>query len=261
MKCVGQLSKGDGKVLQPGYPKIENSEENLVVRLVYMVGAKAMKSLPKIGDKYNGAIPISSEIEEVVLSRVTAEPKSEDGPWRVELEYTPEPLYDEVSGNGRNRVWKTYEMSTDDMDVPLEQHEEYQARWNHVLLAKDGVSAVPTWWETTADTVIADTNYKWGKPGEKVEEGWHVIKAETKPGVESFRDGVVTVTVTKLCHKRSGFDAEAKRRDYTVSAPGKTFGIEGMWLRGGSSIRREGRRWQMTTQFINSKYIDKDLYK
>ena len=262
MKTVGKIGgSGRQKYLQPGYPKISSEEDNLTVTELYVMNAAEMRKLPKRGDEYEGEMPLPNDVGKLVLLRIGAEPKATGGPWTVTLEYGPEPLYDEVSGTGRNQVRKTYEMSTEDMDVPLEQHKDYRTCWNHVLLAKTGLNAVPEWWGEATDTVIDGDDYKWGKPGETSKEGWHVVKAETMPGIESWRSGAVTVTVTKTCRSREGFDREAKKQDYTIGKPGKTFGVTGKWLRGGSSIRREGRRWVMTVAYINCKRYQEELYE
>lgn len=262
MKIVGELGRsGIREFLQPGYPKINMEEDNLTVQEVYVMNPRAMEKLPKIGDRYRGEMPLRNDVGDLVLTRVQAHPKGGGAEvWEVDLEYGPKPLCDDESGSGRNKVRKWYEMGSEEMDVPLEQHPRYRACWNHRLLAQEGVAAVPAWWETATSTAVADRRYRWGAPDEEPEEGWHVLKNETKPGVESFRNGAVTVTVTKSCLRREGFEAEAKSQDYTRGKPGVTFGVGGEWLRGGSSIRREGRRWVMAVTYINAKQIDEDLY-
>ena len=261
MKIVGDIGKsGRRQYLQPGYPKITCEEDNLTVQEQYVMNAAAMKKLPRLWDEYEGEMPLPNDVGKLVLLRISAERKTEGGPWTVDLEYGPEPLYDEVSRSGRNQVRKNYEMSTEDMDVPLEQHKDYRTNWNHVLLAKSGLNEVPEWWGTATDTVVDGEDYCWAKPGE-TKEGWHVVAAETMPGVESWRNGAVTVTVTKTCRSREGFDREAKKQDYTIGKPGKTFGVTGKWLRGGSNIRREGRRWVMTVAYINCKKYQEELYE
>lgn len=259
MKIVGKLARADALVPQPGYPKITETEDNFTVSVRYVCTALEMRYLPKVGEAYRGETGFPYDGDKLVLSERRAEPKAEGGPWVVDLVYAPEPLYDEVSGSGRNQVRKTYELSTEDMDVPLAQHPRYRMCWDHVLAAAPGMG-VPSWWPSAVSAVSAGASYRWLGPGEQPPEGWSVVAAETKPGVESFRSGVVRVHVTKTARKRAQFDSEARRQDYTIGAPGKTFGVSGTWLRGGSVIRRNGRLWELSVDYINAKAIDTDLY-
>lgn len=242
-------------VLQPGYPKITAEEDNITVSLQYMVEKGRLRDLPDLGDPYRGELPRGSGVEKVVLTRMTCTPKTPDGPWLVDLEYGPEPLYDET----RKGVRKTYELSTEDMDVPLAQHPDYKMKWDHVLLSKGG-SSVPSFWRSATSASGTGESYMWAKPGDVIPEGWKVIAAETKPGVESYRSGVARVTLVKTCRSRSALQAEARSQDYTIGRPGTTFGYRGDWLRGGSSIKRNGRRWELTVDYLNSSRIDRDLY-
>ena len=102
--------------------------------------------------------------------------------------------------------------------------------------------------------------YKWLQPGDKCPEGFVVIARETKPGVESFRRGITTVQWVRRCGCKRKLEKSAAL-DYTIQMPKETFGKSGLWLRGGSKIRRNGRKWELTVSFLNSMDYDVDLYE
>lgn len=260
MKIVGELRKAHALVPQPGYPKVTATEEGFSVQVRYVCSPAELRYLPRIGEAYTGETGIRHEGDKLVLSELRAEPKADAaGPWTADLTYTPEPLCDEVTGSGRSLVRKTYELHTEDQDVPLAQHPRYRMCWDHVLAARNG-GAVPAWWSSATSAADCAEGYQWLRPGDAVPEGWTVLAAETKPGVTAFRSGVVRVSLAKTCLTRKAFDEEARRQDYTIGRPGKTFGVAGRWLRGGSTIRRNGRLWELTVDYINAKAIDTDLY-
>ena len=49
-------------------------------------------------------------------------------------------------------------------------------------------------------------------------------------------------------------------KDYTIQEPPDAFGRTGQWLRGGSSIRKTGRYWELSVSYLNSKEWDKEMY-
>lgn len=263
MIIVGTLGDRRTIVPQPGYPKITLTEGDLTIRERYFMSKDELKYLPEIGDAYRDDIPLRSDIEKLVLDEISTEPRSSDGPWVVDLLWKPEPLYDDVSGRGQNRIMKTYELSTEDQDVPLEQHPAYRTCWNYILIGRNGVGLeVPAWWATATNVKVAGdgTSYQWIKPGGLISDGWRIICQEIKPGVESYRSGVVRVIVTKTCLRRGPLQDEARRQDYTTGSPGITFGYNVSWLRGGSNIRRQGKKWELQVSYIGVHIIDEDLY-
>jgi len=154
---------------------------------------------------------------------------------------------------------------TQDYDVPLAQHKNYKYFWNHKLigkLLKDKSPITPSWYneKTTGEITGPDAmKYKWIKPNDKVPDGWCVLTNEGKPGVESFRSGITTVQMIKRSGNKRNLEKSAAS-DYTMETPKETFGKTGSWLRGGSKIRKSGKRWELTVSYLNSKYYDKDLY-
>lgn len=247
----------------PGYPKIVESIDDTTIEERYTMAPGELVLLPSPGDTYQGDIPIALSDTPIVLRERRITPKPGSVLYAVELIYGP-PEYDEgggAAGGGRGaRV--VYEYTTEDIDVPLKQHVNYRTEWNHVLLRKIGVDISGGDWSEATGLEIPDDlaeSFKWARPGDPVPDGWHVVRTETKPGVESFRRGVVVVTVTKRASIRRKFEQESKQ-DYTRQQPPLTFGHAGEWLRGGSRIYAEGKTWVMVVQYTNSLKIDPDLY-
>jgi hypothetical protein len=242
--------------LAPQTIRFTAAEDSLNLEIEIVIPASDFSELPEIGSKYKGDIANVYGINQLALTgtEMTAL-GGDDEYFRCRLTYGPSPLYDESSSGVR----KVYELTTEDMDVPLAQHEDYRMKWNHVLLAKSG-KGMPSFWSDAKDSSGSGSDYQWAKPGDAVSDGWVVIAAETKPGVESFRSGVPMVIKTETALSRTSLQNEAKHNDYTKDTPGITFGFGGQWLRCGSSIRRNGRWWELQVRYINCKKVDSDLY-
>ena len=78
--------------------------------------------------------------------------------------------------------------------------------------------------------------------------------------MESFRRGITTVQWIKRCGNKRKLEKSAQQ-DYTIQTPKETFGKTGNWLRGGSKIRKNGKKWELTVSFLNSQDYDPDLYQ
>ena len=258
MKQVGRINLEP----QPGYPKVTATEDNYTLLFRYACSASAVRSLPRVGSAYTGVFKVPSGVGKLVLSDLKAEPvKGENGPWMAELTYTPEALYDEVNGD----IFTTYELVTEDMDVPIEQHPDFRARWKYCAAYKKGHPFPSTWWENSKSTVIVSSDdpvYMWILPGDQLPgKEWRFFGMAEKHGVDSYRAGVAKVRMVRTCPRRGPLEAEARSVDYRISTPKVTFGLAGKWLRGGSSIKRNGRKWELTVEYINSLDIDTDIYK
>lgn len=248
----------------PGYPKMVQSEDDTTIEDKFTVAVGEILYLPGIGDKYPDDLLSALSDVTMTLRERRLVPKPGGGLFEVELIYAPA---DEDEGGFGSNVRAVYEYTTEDIDVPLAQHPNYQTKWNHVILEKDGElwswNDFDIFWKEAVDLTIPDVFFgifQWSKPGDSVPEGWRVIRSETKPGVESFRRGVVVITVTRKSRSKKAFERESKT-DYTRQNPPKDFGHKGEWLRGGSRIYPEGKSWIMTVQYTNSITIDPDLYE
>lgn len=248
-------------IMMAGYPQLSgsNGTEKLTVRLTAN-DAGLRDNLPECGDKYmdSGDGYFSRYDGKFGLSDYAVVPIG-GGLYEVTL------TYEQGNGDGGgadNSVLKEeWEYDTQDTDIPIEQHSKYRYCWNHKLAGRTGQSAsVPGWFERAKDETDADNiTYRWFRADDKVTDGWKVIAKATKPGVESFRAGITTVQMIKRCGSKSRLERNASA-DYTVQRPKETFGRSGFWLRGGSKIRKAGTKWELTVSYLNSKYIDKDIY-
>lgn len=259
MKQVGTIDRE----LQPGYPKVTAADDNYTLQFRYVCSARAVRDLPAVGSAYTGIFKVPNAVGKLVLSDLKAEPmKDEEGPWIAELNYTPEALYDEVDGD----IFTTYELVTEDMDVPIEQHPNFLARWKYCAAAKKTRIGYVFHFFDSKDSVIisssGDPTNAWILPGDQLPgKGWKFMHMAEKPGVEAYRAGVAKVRMVRTCPRREPLEAESRSVDYKIAEPKVTFGLKGKWLRGGSSIRRNGRKWELTVEYINSIDIDPDLYQ
>ena len=260
-KVIGELKW----VLVKGYPQISGQEgiEQLTVK--YTARSDGIDDLlPEYGSYYiNHADPFFERYSNMRLNSRTITPLDSGNVLEITLVYAiPEGELPDFA----SAVSEEWEYDTQDYDVPIAQHEKYRYCWNHKLIGKidktGSLPARPEWFNTAVSAEIGGdsaANYKWIKPGDKPPDGWNVVADETKPGVESFRSGITTVQLIKRSGSKANLERDA-RSDYTIQAPKETFGRTGIWLRGGSKIRKCGKKWELTVSFLNSKNYDEDLY-
>lgn len=264
MKQVGRINLEP----QPGYPKITATEDSYTLVVRYACTTTQVRGLPKVGSAWTRGFTVPNGLGKLVLSDLKVESmKGEDGPWMAELTYTPEALYDEVNGD----IFTTYELVTEDMDVPIEQHPDFRTRWKYSLIYRkekgknNSFAAAAFWPVATSPSIVSsdgDPGVAWILPGDQLPgKDWRVFGVAEKHGVDSYRAGVAKVRMVRTCPRRGPLEAEARSVDYKISTPKVTFGLAGKWLRGGSSIRRNGRKWELTVEYINSLDIDTDIYK
>ena len=244
-------------VLCKGYPQLSGSDEHEQITVKYTAGTEGF-SLPGYGSAYVAAAGWDSQFSGMHLTGRSVVPLDSGSVLEVTLvyEYNENDIPDAI-------IRDEWEYDTQDYDVPLAKHSKYLYCWNHKLAAKTSAgSSVPAWFETAKNEVLAGRdaqNYKWLRPSDKCPEGYSVIAQETKRGVESFRRGITTVQWVRRCSSKAKLAKEAQN-DYTIQTPKETFGKTGKWLRGGSKIRKNGRKWELTVSFLNSKDYDVDLY-
>lgn len=247
-------------VIQPDYPELSGEEGDEQVTVKIVATAKGLQeNLPFYGDPFKSDDPFFSGYRFLVLTTRTVKCDAGRKTYSVTLSYgTP----DGSDSNTEATVRREVEYQTQDVDIPLEQHPKYRTCWNHVLLAKIGIDATPEWWGTATDTKISSAdaqNFAWGKPGDQPPDGWYCRVAETKKGVESYRQGICTVNAIDRSTNKNYLTRSAQK-DYTIQTPPDTFGRSGQWLRGGSLIRKNGRYWELSVSYLNSLVWDKDLY-
>ena len=256
MKVVGEISW----TVQPGYPKLTNSDGSLELAVNYLLNEKEIGDLPEDrGAFLDSRFPAFHGLG-LILKKSVLTPRPGYRIWLLELNYaTPS----DSSGENPD-LDETIEFDTDEYEEPLRQVPGYRTHWDHVLLMADDspVTVYESWWNAATNTVVPDSArkyVKWARPDDAVPEGWSVLRAETKPGVTGRLTGAGVVTVVTKATRKSAFTKDMQH-DYTRQTPPDTFGLGGQWLRCGSSIRKEGKLWCRTVKFRIAKAVDRDLY-
>ena len=246
--------------IQPGYPKLTNNDGGKEVQVNYLINESEISSLPEIGNDFiDSRFPVFANLG-VRLSKLVLTPKPGGVFWLLE-----ETFSSPGNSTGENPdVEEAIEYSTEDYEKPLESCEKYRTCWNYVLLRKDNHSGTVTdsWWKNAVNTQIPDDykgNFMWCKATDCIPDGWHVLKSETKKGATGRLSGAVVVTVTRKANSKNLLARQAQK-DYTKQTPPDNFGRSGVWLRCGSSIRKEGKKWVSVVQYRNFDKIDPDLY-
>ena len=247
-------------VVLPGYPEVtgQDGEETVTVRVTATADG-LQKYLPTYGSFFDAADPFFARFRYLLLTGRTISADQGGKTYTVTLTYG---VGEEDDGE-ESTVKSEIEYTTQDVDIPIAQHANYRVCWNNLLLAVNGVRLIPSWWSTARDKKIPSDNvasYAWAKPDDQIPDGWYCLCPETKPGVESFRGGICTVTEIRRSTNK-GFLSRSAKKDYTIQKPPDHFGRSGEWLRGGSSIRKCGRYWELTVSYLNSRTVDRDLYE
>ena len=256
-KVIGNVSW----VLCPGYPQVSGSEgiEQLTVKYTANEDGLAA-NLPEYRDGYvNAGAAWFAKYEGMRLTGRNIVPLASGDVFEVTLTYA---YLDNELPDASASLSEEWEYDTQDYDVPLAKHSKYRYCWNHKLAAKTSAgSSVPAWFETATSDVMDPSSaavYKWLKPDDKCPDGYAVIAKQTKHA-ESFRRGITTVQWIRRCGSKRKLEKSAQL-DYTIQTPKETFGRTGVWLRGGSKIRKNGKKWELTVSFLNSQDYDVDLY-
>lgn len=255
VKLIGEVDW----IVQPGYPELsgQNGDESLSVKVIATARGLA-DNLPGYGAPYSDDDPFFSSFDYLILTgrSVTAEKGKKT--YLVNLTYTAS---DGVESSPDAPIREEWERDGDEINAPLEQHPKYRVCWDHRLIAREGVTATPTWALTTKTTVIPEAerqDYGWIKRGDTVPEGWGEILENQKPA-ESYLFGAIIVICIKRCTNKQRLEKDAEK-DFTRQEPKETFNLTGDWLRCLSKIRKEGRDWVLTVPYRFSKVVDPVLY-
>ena len=201
--------------------------------------------------------------------------KKQDSPavWQVEVTYRITYSVDADSNDeveDGSTTPKTYSLSVRNIQIPLEEHKQYRACWNHYLIGLGNVP-VPSWWATATNTLLdvgARKVYQWVSsiaeiPLEPNEQKlyWWILKDPTKPGVQVY-DRACFVVTEKSKYRTSASAGQAISRNINeISTPPHTFGIEGgQWKLDEASVEHDGKRWVATRTWTRADEWDSDLY-
>lgn len=195
----------------------------------------------------------------------------DDGPyWSVEVEYTIEKdsSFDNIDDTVVGK--KSAQLSARSIQMPLESHDLYEARWNHYLIGKN-VVGTPGFWETATNTILTGQNnrdYMWIKslserPTQPDANGhyWQILEQPTKPGVQYYELACFVVTISaKYKSARAAGNAISKSMN-TITSPDEDFGLDGEWKYDDASVSYNGKHWIATSTYTRAvDEWDKDLY-
>lgn len=195
----------------------------------------------------------------------------DEGPyWSVEVEYTIQRNIDFDNSDDVIVGKKSAQLSARSIQMPLESHEMYQARWNHYLIGK-GVSSTPSFWSTATDTILTGQNnkdYMWIKslserPIEPDANGdcWEILEQPTKPGVQYYELACFVVTISAKYKSASAAGSAISKAMNTITSPSQTFGLGGEWKYDDASVSYNGKHWIATSTYTRAiDQWDKDLY-
>lgn len=247
---------------QPGYPQLSGSEGDETITMKYRCTEAELSALPDYGDTFADTNhPYFMTFTGNLLDTKSIIRDKTGEFYDVTLTYKP--LSSEMKSVPSGPVMEEWDYETQDYDVPIEQHANYLACWNHRFVVKKGEVEDIELWSTAENTELDDeqsAKYAWIKPGDKIPEGWYEQHAVYKPGVESFRSGLTTVNLVKRCTDLKKLIASAAN-DFKIQTPAKTFGKAGQWLRGGSKLKKEGRYWVLTVSWLNRDEWDTQIYE
>lgn len=243
-------------VREAGFPQLSGKSGDEKIIDQYTATPAGLAMIPAYGTPFGvEGLPDVYKRSYLVLSEIAITPVA-GAVYKVKLTYVT-PSFEPTE----TMDMEEYQLTTQEVTVPLAQHKNYRLCWDNVLMT-DGLDGygVPDWWYTVKYEDQIPEGYIIAAPGSAVPEGYVLIARETKPGVTGFVSGVKVVHYTKKSHAKGNLQNDAGK-DFTIDKPGETFGISGSWLRGGSTIVRQGKYWQMSVDYTNVRDIDRDLYQ
>jgi hypothetical protein len=246
---------------RPGFPTLKGSDGDEVLAMQYTCSEDELTAIPEYGDNFTDSrYPFFTALTSHVLDKRNITRDKSGELYTLELEYRS-PAGDANSPSGP--VMEEWDYETQDYDVPIEQHPNYRTCWNYRFIVIKGETPDPELHSAATDTELTEgeaEKYAWIRLGDKVPVGWYEWGSPQKKAVESYRAGITTVNRIWRCSNLKKLTVDINK-DYTISAPDKTFGKTGEWLRGGSKIKKEGRMWVLTVSYLNIKEIDRDIYQ
>ncbi|MDD4817121.1 MAG: hypothetical protein PHI85_04030 [Victivallaceae bacterium] len=246
-------SAATGRTRSPGYPKLAGKSGDAQITDRYAVAAADVDAtLPAYGSTFDATGMPGCFARGLTLSEIAVEPLQGAQLWQVTLTY-------------RNDDWEAtdetpveeYELESRDQTYSIRTRQNYLACWDHRLISNSG-TAVPAWWATATSTVLDADDYQWIGVDDPVPAGWLEVAANTMVASE-YLDGVSVIHYTKRARHKSQLVRDSAD-DYKIVAPPSAFGVSGSWLRGGSTIRRNGKYWELSVDFTNAQSIDERLY-
>lgn len=184
--------------------------------------------------------------------------------YQLEVDYTityddkPDDLSDAEVGK------KSATLSVRNLQLPLENHPNYQIRWNHYLYSKNGAS-LPSWWATMTDiddmTATMQANYQWAKYPTDVPKvdadgnKWKRLRKPTMPGVEVYDFAVYVVTISAKYRSATAAGTAMAKYINEIKTPDEDFGLTKTgynWKMDDCSVSYSGSAWIATMTYTRS---------
>jgi hypothetical protein len=171
------------------------------------------------------------------------------------------------SGVSRNTEEEEFFLDDSGQEIPIDKLKKdgslyfanYKTIHNHHLVGIAG-SAEPAWSTTATDTKISagdSVTYRWIKDVADIREGEAIIKCKTKNIEAVLKPAPVIVGIMKF----NTYTRAVKKMPTTgkLYIPEKTFGYSGDFL-AISGISNDGKKWVVTTRYIQAEEWDSDYY-
>lgn len=193
--------------------------------------------------------------------------------WQVELEYTQSFEWGSYSNVPPTVVGqKSAQLSVKNLQLPLENLENYLWNWNYYLIQKADSkenTSLPSWWESLGkdsqgylqEIPDADADdYKWvhsmsEKPDGPDEQGnrWYFVAMPTKPGVDYYDWATFVVTESAKYRSASSAGSAINKNINHIIAPSNTFGLNwGNWKLSEANVSYDGKAWIGTCVYEHS---------
>lgn len=257
---MGQFLGSSEWIRQPGYPELTGKQGAESITEKYTATASGLKlNLPTFGSYFKSEDPFYGGYGHLSLSdrRITLHEGGQV--YDVTLVWSPG---DDSSNNAEAPVLVDWE-DVSETDTPaVSNHPKYRYNWDHVLLAKKGITSSPSWWndaKTKKMSAEDQLSYLWQGKDDEVPTGYYVL-CDAQMVATNYYRAITKVSCTKRSTNLSLLQND-KANDCTPQTPGRTFGASGEWLRLVSTIRKNGKYWELTVLFVCSDEIDNRLYK
>lgn len=251
--------KIEGFIRQPGYPQLTGKEGDEKITDMYICDMNAVEKLPPYGSFFDGTPRFFAQFKTHRLTERSVKIIAGEQIVEVTLVYSIPPM--ENSYVPASEAVESFSLVTRDHEIPLEKHPKYLHYWNHDLWSTE--TSTPAWAKTVKNGELKNDDAKkfiWVKSGELLQkEGWERLLCAKKPGVEAYLTGNQVVVHSRRSTNKKALQSQAKK-DYSLEAPKENFGVDATWLRGGTSIQKDGRYWVMNVEYMSGAMIDSELY-
>ena len=156
-------------------------------------------------------------------------------------------------------------------EIPLEALTNYRTCWNYDLYecvaAGGSASAIPAWWSTATTTKDASGvptigEYLWSKsvPAAPESGEWLMVKARTKPGIESKRKYYPVITETEYFPDAASARGAMLSVGWIATVTADWASLAPSWLVTNCNFAEADGGYSVTTEYTGADSWDTDLY-